>query len=199
MTLHVPRLHFACDPLIAEAKRRRKRRRMLAFGTALVGAGAVAGVLAFQSPNGPGGLSGGPSPPGSRPSGGSSPTLHGHPLLVNRSGLVVFGPARHTNGYCPRLLPLPDGATPTVKRAVLLAMPPFEGALRLNGGDPRVTAGPAVRSGLSSGAGGCGPAAWRRSIVASVFLPHIAGASLSQHTVAVGRVRQGWVLWGFIH
>jgi hypothetical protein len=76
-------------------------------------------------------------------------------------------------------------------------MPPFEG--RLNGEDPRVTAEPAARSGFSPVAGGCGSAAWRRSIVASVLLPHVVGASLSQHTFAVGRVRQGWVLWGFVH
>jgi hypothetical protein len=43
--------------------------------------------------------------------------------------------------------------------------------------------------------------AWARSIVATVLLPHTEkfSSSMSQHTFAVGRVRQGWVLWGFIH
>jgi hypothetical protein len=33
-----------------------------------------------------------------------------------------------------------------------------------------------------------------------VYLPHVTdSASLSQHRFAVGRVREGWVIWGYIH
>lgn len=129
------------------------------------------------------------------------PRLPGHPLLVDRPGLRVFGPPLHADVLCPDLLPLPAGALATVKRAVALAMPPFERKLKLDGRNPIVKVGPAIRSGLGYRAGGCGRAAWRRSVVASVLLPHVErfSASLSQHTFAVGHVRQGWVLWGYIH
>jgi hypothetical protein len=78
-------------------------------------------------------------------------------------------------------------------------MPPFEKKVHLNGRDPVVTVGPAAASGFSFVAGGCGRADWARSIFASVSLPHVAGASLSQHRFAVGRVHQGWVIWAYIH
>ena len=46
MTLHLPRLpSFAVDPLIAEAKRRMRRRRALLALLVLLGAGAVAGIV----------------------------------------------------------------------------------------------------------------------------------------------------------
>ena len=132
----------------------------------------------------------------------ASTTLPGHALLVDRPGLRVFGPGLRPDVLCPRLLPLPSGALPTVRRAVELAMPPFEHKLKLDGRDAVVKVGPAASgSGFNYRAGGCGRAAWARSIVATVLLPHIEkfSASMSQHTFAVGRVRQGWVLWGFIH
>jgi hypothetical protein len=131
----------------------------------------------------------------------AAPRLPGHALLVDRSGLRVFGPPRNGRVPCPRLLPLPTGALATVKRAVELAMPPYERTLKLDGRDPIVKVGPARDSGFSYRAAGCGRTAWRRSIVASVLLPHVEeySASLAQHTFAVGRVRQGWVLWGYIH
>jgi hypothetical protein len=51
MTLHIPRLPFSVDPLMAEAKRRARRRRLLLLG---VFAGAVAAVtVALQSGSGP--------------------------------------------------------------------------------------------------------------------------------------------------
>lgn len=101
---------------------------------------------------------------------------------------------------CPRLLPLPAHPLATVKRAVELAMPPFEKKLKLDGRDPIVKVGSASLSGFNYLAGGCGRTAWKRSIVAFVRLPHVTfSASLSQHTFAVGRVSQGWVLWGYIH
>lgn len=127
------------------------------------------------------------------------PHLAGHTLLVNRPGLRVYGPANSARTPCPRLLPLPAHAMATVKRAVSLAMPPFEKRVHLNGNDPVVTVGPTSRSGFSYRAEGCGRTDWARSVFASVYLPHVAGASLSQHRFAVGRVRQGWVIWGDIH
>jgi hypothetical protein len=129
------------------------------------------------------------------------PTLPGHRLLVDRSGLHVFGPALHANVPCPHLLPLPAGARAAVKRAVGLAMPPFERSLKLDGRDAIVKVAPTDRSGFSLQAGGCGRAAWGRSLVVSVLLPRVEtfSASMSQHTFAVGRVRQGWVLWDYIH
>jgi hypothetical protein len=58
----------------------------------------------------------------------------------------------------------------------------------------------ATRSGFNYRAGGCGQKTWRRSIVAFVRLPHAKNsASLSQHTIAIARVRDGWVLWAIIH
>ena|SRR5437016_1152670 len=47
MTARVPHLDFALDPLIAEAKRRARRRRYL-VGLAVVAAGALALALAFE-------------------------------------------------------------------------------------------------------------------------------------------------------
>jgi hypothetical protein len=120
-----------------------------------------------------------------------------YPLLVNRNGLRVYGPPTRPN-VCPRLLSLPPHALPKVRRAVALAMPPFEAHLKLNGRDPIVRTVPANRSGFSPVAGGCGQTTWRRSVVAFVRLPHVCCASLSQHTFAVGRLRSGWVLWAWI-
>ena len=119
------------------------------------------------------------------------------PLLVRSDGLRVYGPSRRPS--CPHALPLPQHALRTVERAVTLAMRPFEARLKLNGRDPRVRVGVATRSGYSPTVGGCGESVWRRSIVATVRLPHVHGASLSQHTFAVARIRQGWVLWAWIH
>lgn len=131
----------------------------------------------------------------------ASPTLPGHQLLVDQGGLVVFGPAPRATAPCPHLLPLPPGAMAIVKRAVALAMPPLEKQVRLDGRYAQVRVAPAIRSGYSSIAGGCGQIAWARSIVAVVLLPQVEkfSASMSEHTFAVGRVRQGWVLWGYIH
>ena len=130
---------------------------------------------------------------------GSSP-LRGHHLLVDQPGLRVYGPADYARTPCSQLLPLPAHALNTVKRAIELAMPPFEKALHLDGRDPVVTVTPTSRSGFSYRAGGCGRSAWARSVFANVYLPHITNsASLSQHRFAVGRVRQGWVIWGYIH
>jgi Protein of unknown function (DUF4232) len=57
MSVHVPALPFGIDPLIAEAKQRARRRRLLAAGLLLaVGAGATAGVLAFGAGRGSGAL-----------------------------------------------------------------------------------------------------------------------------------------------
>jgi hypothetical protein len=79
-------------------------------------------------------------------------------------------------------------------------MPSFEASLKLDGRNANVRVVRAVRSGLVSRAGGCGQSTWARSIVASVTLPNIRNsASLSHHTFTVARVREGWVLWAWIH
>jgi hypothetical protein len=123
----------------------------------------------------------------------------GHPLLVNLPGLRVYGPPR-ARSTCPRVLPLPANAFATVKRAVELAMPPFEARLKLDGRDPSVKVGSASRSGFNYRAGGCGRTTWANSIVAFVSLPHVLNSvSMSQHTFAVARARDGWVLWAWIH
>jgi len=134
----------------------------------------------------------------------AAPVLQGHALLVDRAGLVVYGPANGARVACPHLLPLAPHALAAVKRAVTLAMPPFERSVGLDGRDASVTVGPATTSGFNYLAAGCGGTTlarddWRRSVFASVELPHVAGASLSQHRFAVGRVSQGWVIWGYIH
>ena len=121
-----------------------------------------------------------------------------YPLLVDAHGLRVYGPSTRSH-VCPRLLALPSHALRTARRAVTLAMPPFEARLKLNGRDPVVSVVRAIDSGYSAVAGGCGRAAWRRSIVAFVRLPHVRSASLSQRTFAVARMRSGWVLWAVIH
>ena len=129
-----------------------------------------------------------------------APQLPGHALLVNRPGLRVYSPALHASVPCPQLLPLPAHALLIVKRAVKLAMPPFERRVGLDGRDAIVRVAPTARSGFSYIAGGCGRTAWKRSIYADVALPHVTNsASLAQHRFAVGRVRQGWVIWGYIH
>jgi hypothetical protein len=87
-----------------------------------------------------------------------------------------------------------------VEKAVALAMPRYEAKVKRNGRDALIVAAmPARSSSYSAVAGGCSQRVWARSIVAVVHLPHINGASLSQHTFAVGRVSQGWVLWALIH
>jgi hypothetical protein len=129
----------------------------------------------------------------------ATPRLPGHPLLVSRPGLRVYGPPRRASMACPTVLPLPADALATVKHAVEVAMPPFEAQLKLDGHDPVVKVAPASRSGFDDRAGGCGHTTWQRSIVAFVFLPQIKhSASLAQHTFAVARVAQGWVLWAWI-
>jgi hypothetical protein len=54
MTLHVPRLPFSLDPLMAEAKRRALRRRLL-LALSVAAAAAVAAAFAVHSGAGPGG------------------------------------------------------------------------------------------------------------------------------------------------
>jgi hypothetical protein len=130
----------------------------------------------------------------------AAPKLPGHALIVDQPGLRVYGPARHAGVPCPRMLPLPQDALATVKRAVELAMPGLEAQVKLDGHDPVVRVAAATRSGFNYRAGGCGQKAWQRSIVAFVRLPHVQNsASLSQHTIAVARIRDGWIIWAIIH
>jgi hypothetical protein len=78
MTLRVPRLSFSLDPLMAEAKRRARRRRLLlALGVAA--GGAVAVTFALQSGAGPGGAPSGGAAPNEGPvlAGGVAPVAGG--------------------------------------------------------------------------------------------------------------------------
>jgi hypothetical protein len=68
MTLRVPRLPFSLDPLIAEAKRRARRRRLL-LTLGVAAGGAVAVTFALQSGAGPGGV---PAATGGAGSGGAA-------------------------------------------------------------------------------------------------------------------------------
>jgi hypothetical protein len=60
MSAHVPSLSFELDPLIAEAKRRRKRRLLGVGLVLLLAGGATAGTLLSRSSSGPG--ASGPTP-----------------------------------------------------------------------------------------------------------------------------------------
>jgi hypothetical protein len=125
--------------------------------------------------------------------------LPGHLLLVDRPDLRVYGPPQRADVHCISALSLPPDALATVKRAVALAMPPFEARLKLDGGNPSVHVARASRSGFDYRAGGCGRATWARSIIAFVSLPRIrSSVSMANHTFAVARVREGWVLWAWI-
>lgn len=115
-----------------------------------------------------------------------------YPLLVNKDGFRVYGPPTGRPFPCPHLQVLPPHYLATARRAVVLAMPPFEARLKENGRDPIVSI---RRHAFSPTATGCGLTAWRRSVVAFVRLPHVCCASLSQHSFFVGRIRSGLVLW----
>lgn len=62
MTLHVPRFPFSLDPLIAEARRRARRRRWLGLVALVVGAAAVTATLELRSASGSGVAAGGGKP-----------------------------------------------------------------------------------------------------------------------------------------
>ena len=85
MTLRVPRLPFSLDPLIAEAKRRARRRRLLlALGVAA--GGAVAVTFALQSG------SGGAQRPATRGGAGSGGTAANNgPVLADGVAPVIGG------------------------------------------------------------------------------------------------------------
>jgi hypothetical protein len=118
-----------------------------------------------------------------------------YPLLVNRDGFRVYGPPTRPHVPCPHLLALSRNYLTTGRRAVALAMLPFEAQFKKNGRDPIVSI---MRHAFSPIAGGCGREAWQRSFVAFVRLPHVCCASLSQPSFFVGRIRSGWVLWAEI-
>lgn len=120
-----------------------------------------------------------------------------YPLLVDRDGFRVYGPPTRSTVPCPRALALPPHALRAARRAVALAMPPFEARFKLNGRDPVVSVLPALRIRIRP-YGGCRQV-WRRSIVASVRLPHIDSAGMSAHMFAVTRIRAGWVLWAWLN
>lgn len=123
-----------------------------------------------------------------------------YPFLASAKGVRIYGPpAQPGRGTCPRAAKLPNASLRQVRRLVAVAMPAFEARLHLNGHDARVRASFATASGFGPTAGGCGAQVWQRSVVAFVHLPHISGASRSEHTFAVAKIRQGWVLWAWIH
>ena len=61
------------------------------------------------------------------------PLRCGHTLLVDRPGVRVYRPASYARAPCPQLLRLPADARAIVRRAVRLAMPPFEKQIHLWG------------------------------------------------------------------
>jgi hypothetical protein len=123
-----------------------------------------------------------------------------YPVLTRYHAMNVYGPYRGTHAICPRGVVRERPAfARVVHGAVAAAMLAFARSLKLDGRDPVVRAVAATRSGLSARAGGCGVKTWRKSFVAFVRLPHVHGASLSQHTFAVARFPAGLVLWGWIH
>src|SRR5947209_5873301 len=55
MTAHIPRLSFSLDPLMAEAKRRARQRRLLLAVVALFMGGALGAAFAMRPSSGPAG------------------------------------------------------------------------------------------------------------------------------------------------
>lgn len=91
MTLHVPRPLFSLDPLMAEAKRRARQRRMLLAGAALVGA-ALALALFLALGTGGSGSSKGQSRGAGRSSGASGSSAG------QLASLTVQGPVYFVSG-----------------------------------------------------------------------------------------------------
>src|SRR5690349_9733406 len=82
MTAHAPRLPLSIDPLIREAKRRARQRRVIAALLLAFALAAVSSVLALRSP-------GGPAATRSGPTGSASAHSAGHVVGYIR---VVGGP-----------------------------------------------------------------------------------------------------------
>jgi hypothetical protein len=87
MMLRVPRLRFSLDPLMAEAKRRARRRRLL-FALGIAAGGAVAVTFALQSGSGPGGA---PSPAATGGAGSGGAASNGGPVLAGGVAPVSGG------------------------------------------------------------------------------------------------------------
>lgn len=130
---------------------------------------------------------------------GASATKPRLVLLASADGLRVYGPPRGGHAPCPRALPLRRDALQISRRAVRLAMPRLAAYVKLDARDARVRTVRAPRSGFAQTVAGCGGAAWQRSIVAFVRLPHAPGASLAQWTLAVARIGAGWAIYRRIH
>jgi hypothetical protein len=108
MTLRVPRLPFSLDPLIAEAKRRARRRRLVL--ALIVAAGvAVAVGFALRSGRGPGGT---PSPGGA----GSA---------ANQGPILASGVAPVTGGFVVATMP-PDVKVGQSAPVILIAKAPID-------------------------------------------------------------------------
>jgi hypothetical protein len=126
MTLQLPRLPFGLDPLIAEAKRRMRRRRILLTGglVVLVGVGVAAGISVRSSSPGPG--SGGPSGPGA--SFGGHPAAQGMASVFMRpsAGPVPASIARAAASFNEQPTTGSDGA--------LEGPPPHPGKVRVRQG-----------------------------------------------------------------
>jgi hypothetical protein len=75
MILPARRLPFSLDPLIAEAKRRMRRRRVLLAVLALLGAGAVTGIILMARPPGGPGTSPSAAPAAKTPPQEAAPPL----------------------------------------------------------------------------------------------------------------------------
>jgi hypothetical protein len=150
MTLHVPRLSFELDPLIAEAKRRAWRRRTLLSVIAVVAvAGAAGSWLALRSSAGVTGLCASP-PTGLKeryiPKSG---TQEATVVLTN----FRFGRMDDFYGLGSQRWPR-DGITMAVSNEGPASTPPFRRALRVSAADFRGFEGmkwPAANLAIRSG------------------------------------------------
>jgi hypothetical protein len=122
-----------------------------------------------------------------------------YPLLVARGAIRVYAFPRRGQQQCPALQPLAPGAIATATTALRLATPRFEARVNLDGRNPTIRVVAAAKSGYGPKAGGCNRLVWNRSLVAFIRLPHVAGASMSGQSVAVGRIGRGWLIWSWIH
>lgn len=111
MIAHVPRPSFPLDPLMAEAKRRARQRRVL-IAAAGVAAGALASALVLAVGGGSGG--------GDRQSGGTARAGGAGRSDVSRSGSVTVRPAYFVSGGFGGIRKPPGGAALRHKHRLLL-------------------------------------------------------------------------------
>jgi hypothetical protein len=133
MSAHAPALPYEVDPLIAEAKHRARRRRLLAVGLVVAVAAAVAATFALRSAPGVVGVC------ATTPSGWNERTI---PKAGTQEATVVltnfrFGKLDDFYGLATPLRWPSQGVMLAVSNEGPAARPPFRAALRVAGGDFR--------------------------------------------------------------